>query len=70
MTLDSLLAHTVTRQELAKALGVCTRSISRYENQPDGLPSITFGGRKLYRLESVHEWLMAKERRPNRRRSK
>ena len=70
MTLKSLLADTVNRRELAKALGVCTRSISRYENQPNGLPSITIGGRKLYRLKSVHEWLMAKERRPNRQRSK
>jgi hypothetical protein len=70
MTLDTLLAGCVSRNDLAKALGVCARSISRYESRPNGLPSMVIGGRKLYRLESVRAWIDAQERRPNPRRQR
>jgi hypothetical protein len=69
-TLETLLAGTVNRRQLANALGVCQRSIARYENKANGLPSLTIGGRKLYRLESVKQWLESQERRPNQRRAK
>jgi hypothetical protein len=64
----NLLADYMPRATLADQLGVCERSIARYENEPDGLPSTTIGGRKMYRLDSVRSWLAAREYRPNQRR--
>ncbi len=41
------------------------RTVARYENEPDGLPSLIIGGRRKYRIESVRAWLERRERRPN-----
>jgi len=68
--MPTLLADYVDRASLCEALGdVSTRTIARYENQPDGLPSVTIGGRKYYRLEAVKDWLLKRERHPNPRRA-
>ncbi len=45
------------------------RTIARYENEPDGLPSVMIGGRKYFRRLAVVEWLKKREHRPNPRRS-
>ena len=70
MTIDMLIADCVGRRDLAAALNVCERTVARYEAQPDGLPSIKLGGRKLYRLSSVRQWLESRETRPNPRRKR
>jgi len=69
MSTGNLLDDYLSRAELASELGVVTRTISRYENQPDGLPSVLIGGRKLYRLQSVRKWIEQRERCPNPRRA-
>jgi hypothetical protein len=63
-----LLDEYRTRAELADELRCSWRTIWRYENQPDGLPSVLIAGRKFYRIESVRDWLNKRERRPNPRR--
>jgi hypothetical protein len=68
MSTLSLLDGMISRAELERELNVVSRTISRYESQPDGLPSLTIGGRKMYRVESVRKWLERRERHPNRRR--
>ncbi len=68
MNASNLLEGYVSRPELAAALNVNTRTLSRYENQADGLPSVLIGGRKFYRLESVRRWLECREKYPNQRR--
>ena len=65
MDTPGLLEGYVTRSQLAAELNVCNRTVSRYENQPSGLPSLTIGGRKMYRLETVRRWLERRERQPN-----
>ena len=60
-----LLEDYVNRQELAEQLGVSWRTLCRYEEERDGLPSLILGGRRMYRLESVRAWLERRERRPN-----
>jgi hypothetical protein len=68
---DSLLGDYIDRKELRAALvppgkpPVSDRTIARYEAQDDGLPSVEVGGRKLYKIESVKEWLGRRERKPN-----
>lgn len=69
MSNSNLLAGYLPRAELAAQLSVSERTLARYENQPNGLPSSVIGGRKLYRIESVQVWLRAQERRPNPKRS-
>lgn len=65
MTQVNLLSGYLPRADLAAELGVSERTLARYENRPDGLPSSVIGGRKLYRIESVRNWLLAQEHRPN-----
>ena len=67
-TLD-ILGDYVDRATLAHNLGISARTLWRYENQPDGLPSLMIGGRKHYRVEAVKAWLAKRERRPNPRRA-
>ncbi|WP_157784719.1 hypothetical protein [Sinorhizobium fredii] len=60
-----LLQGYLDRPSLAKELRCSERTIIRYENLPDGLPSLMLGGRKLYRVEAVRQWIASQERRPN-----
>jgi hypothetical protein len=64
----TLLDEYLPRSALAEQLHVSERTLARYENAADGLPVTVIGGRKLYRLDAVREWLAARERRPNPRR--
>jgi phage terminase Nu1 subunit (DNA packaging protein) len=64
-----LLDGFIDRATLADQLGCTARTIIRYENQPDGLPNLMLGGRKLYRIEAVKAWLANRERKPNPRRA-
>ena len=66
----NLLDGLVLRKDLAAALGVCTRTIARYETRADGLPYLSIGGRRYYRVASVQAWISAQERRPNPRRQR
>lgn len=64
----SLLEGYIDRATLAQELRVTDRTIYTYENQPDGLPSLMVGSRKLYRIEAVRAWLAMRERGANKRR--
>jgi hypothetical protein len=61
----TLLEDYLSRAALVAQLAVCGRTLARYENAPNGLPSTLIGGRKFYRIDSVRAWLAARERRPN-----
>lgn len=65
-----LLDHYVNRHELAALLGVSWRTVYRYEEERDGLPSVMIGRRKMYNLDSVKEWLGRRERGRNPSRSR
>lgn len=64
-TLPPLLAGYLTRDEVARQLKVNPRTISRYSDQPDGLPFLRVGGRLLYRRDDVREFLDRRLQRPN-----
>jgi hypothetical protein len=70
MAMPELLENHVDRGSLARQLGVSERTVFRYENQPDGLPSLLLGGRRMYKLDSVRAWLERRERKPNPTRSR
>lgn len=60
-----LLEGYLDRATLAAQLNVSERTLIRYEGERDGLPSLMLGGRRLYRLEAVRQWLQRRERTPN-----
>lgn len=66
--MSGLLDDYLTRAELAKELRASWRTIARYEDQPNGLPSIMLGGRRMYRRDQVKHWLETQEARRNGRR--
>jgi hypothetical protein len=67
MTTD-FLADYPDRATLAQRWQVCPRTISRYENEPNGLPNLMLGGKKRYPWRDACAWLEARVRRPNPRR--
>lgn len=64
----SLLDDYLDRPSLAAELRVTERTLIRWQQQPDGLPYVELGGRILYRISSVRDWIESRERRPNPRR--
>ena len=43
------------------------RTLSRLEQQPDGLPSVIIAGRKYYPIAALREFIARRIRRPNQR---
>jgi hypothetical protein len=64
-----ILKGYLNREQLAGELGCTTRTIWNYEKLPNGLPSLMLGGKRLYRIEAVQEWLARRESQPNPKRS-
>jgi hypothetical protein len=56
----------VLEGDFASATGVCSKTVQRYRNEPDGLPHLLWGG-KMYigPLDEAREWLLRRVRRPN-----
>jgi hypothetical protein len=54
--------------EFAAQANVCTRTVDRYRNQPDGLPFVKFANRIYIPLLEAREWLKGRVKRPNPRR--
>ncbi len=63
-----LLSDYIDRPTMAKELNCSERTVMRYEQLPDGLPSVTIAGRKLYKVDSARKWIASREHRPNPRR--
>lgn len=55
--------------DLAARWGVTTRTLSRYENQPNGLPAWMIGGKKYRGINASAQWLADRVRRPNPKRA-
>ena len=58
---DSVLAEYMTRDELAKQLDRCARTLDRWSSLNLGPPRTILGRRVLYRRQAVAEWLRAQE---------
>lgn len=65
MSTERLLDEFWSVEELAKELGVTTRTIRRYVDEPDGLPHVTIGRRTRFHKPTVRQWLMDRMKRPN-----
>ena len=67
--MTGILEDFIDRATLMADFKCTARTISRYENRPDGLPSVLIAGRKLYRKAAVLDWVKKLEKKPNQRRS-
>lgn len=64
----TILGEYLNREEMATELNVTTRTLIRWERQPNGIPYTKLGHRTLYRRKSVLDWIDSQERHPNPRR--
>ncbi|TIQ46730.1 hypothetical protein [Mesorhizobium sp.] len=69
MNANDIMTEYVTQSQLAAALGLTTKTLQRYGQLPDGLPSLRLGGKTLYRVSTVRDWIAKRETRPNPRRA-
>ena len=58
---ESVLAEYMTRNELAKQLDRCARTLDRWHSLRIGPPRTILGRRVLYRRQAVAAWLLAQE---------
>jgi Helix-turn-helix domain len=63
--MSGVLEGYVGLADLARELRVCAHTIGRYTREPDGLPYLKVGKRKLFARDAVAEWLKRREVRPN-----
>lgn len=59
------LEDYMTREQIARELGMAPRSLTRWQSMPDGIPFIKVGGKVFFRKSSVLAWLEARETRKN-----
>jgi hypothetical protein len=69
MALQELLTDFVEDDALAEELDRHPRTIKRWPDQPDGLPFVRLGNRRLYHVPTVRDWPMRRLRKPNPRRA-
>lgn len=55
-------------ESLAEQWHCTTRTLRRYESEPNGLPYLIVGGRKYRPVKACAEWLAGRMQRPNPRR--
>ena len=67
---NSILEGYMPRAKWAEAAGISDRTAARYENQPDGLPTLDFGGRKYVHVERSKGWIERREKQANPRRKR
>jgi transcriptional regulator with XRE-family HTH domain len=58
----TVLGDYLTDAQLAKELGVSTRTLMRWEAARYGPPRIIVGRKLYYRREAVEKWLLGRER--------
>jgi hypothetical protein len=64
-----ILAGYVDQAEFARIHRISPRTVARYRNDAEGLPSVAFGGRVLIPLREARTWLERRIRHPNPRRT-
>lgn len=57
---SDLLEDYLTREELARELGIAVRTLARYDALGKGPPRLRLGGHVLYHREQARAWLRAR----------
>lgn len=56
-----LLADWISREQLARALGLTTDTLSRWQARRQGPPCTRIGRKTFYRRGAIQEWIRAQE---------
>ncbi len=59
--IPDLLADWISREQLARALGLTADTLSRWEARRQGPPCTRIGRKTFYRLVAIQEWIRAQE---------
>jgi predicted DNA-binding transcriptional regulator AlpA len=59
--IPDLLADWISREQLARALGLTADTLSRWEARRQGPPCTRIGRRTFYRRAAIQEWIRAQE---------
>lgn len=59
--IPDLLADWISREQLARALGLTTDTLSRWEARRQGPPCTRIGRKTFYRSLAIQEWIRAQE---------
>ena len=59
--IPDLLADWISREQLARALGLTADTLSRWEARRQGPPSTRIGRKTFYRRAAVGDWIRAQE---------
>jgi hypothetical protein len=60
-----ILADYADVPQLAADFDKCERTIIRWMDEPDGLPYVKIGNKRLVHVPSAREWLLSRTKRPN-----
>ena len=61
----NILDDYVDVAAFAAAVDKCERTVKRWINKPDGLPSAKLGSRRLIHLPTARQWLLGRVLQPN-----
>ena len=59
--IPDLLADWISREQLARALGLTTDTLSRWEARRQGPPCTRIGRKTFYRRLAIQDWIRAQE---------
>lgn len=59
--IPDLLADWISREQLARALGLTADTLSRWEARRQGPPCTRIGRKTFYRRVAIQEWIRAQE---------
>lgn len=64
-----ILANYMEQDVFARMHHISARTVARYRNQTNGLPSVEFGGKVYIPIDEAAAWLRNRIRHPNKRRN-
>lgn len=64
-TAAAILSDYMPKAQFASELGCHERTIDNYRSQPNGLPSLTIGGKVYIPIADAREWIARRVARPN-----
>ena len=59
--IPDLLVDWISREQLARALGLTTDTLSRWEARRQGPPCTRIGRKTFYRRAAIQEWIRSQE---------
>jgi hypothetical protein len=62
---DNILSDYVEVPQVAADFKKCERTVLRWMNEPDGLPFVKVGNKRLVHIPTARQWLLGRMKNPN-----